>query len=83
MFKGSIVALITPFKNNKIDEERYASLIHYHISNGTKGLVSTGTTSGSNFDHDEHKKVIEITVKGQMEKFQLLPELVLIPHLNN
>ena len=65
-----------------MDEERYASLIHYHISNGTKGLVPAGTTIESpTLDHDEHKKVIEIAIKGQMEKFQLLPELVLIPHL--
>ena len=63
MFKGSIVALITPFKNNKIDEDRYASLIHYHISNGTNGLVPAGTTGESpTLDHDEHKKVIEIAV---------------------
>ena len=38
MFKGSIVALLTPFKNNTLDEEKYAELIHYHIKNGTNGL---------------------------------------------
>ena len=43
MFKGSIVALITPFKNNKLDEESYISLIHHHIKSGTSGLVPAGT----------------------------------------
>jgi len=73
MFKGSIVALITPFKNNKIDEDRYASLIHYHISNGTNGLVPAGTTGESpTLDHDEHKKVIEIAVKESNGKIPVI-----------
>ncbi len=73
MFKGSIVALITPFNNNKIDEERYASLIHYHISNGTKGLVPAGTTGESpTLNHDEHKKVIEIAIKESNGKIPVI-----------
>ena len=73
MFKGSIVALITPFKNNKIDEDRYASLIHYHISNGTNGLVPAGTTGESpTLDHDEHKKVIEIAVRESNGKIPVI-----------
>ena len=73
MFKGSIVALITTFKNNKIDEDRYASLIHYHISNGTNGLVPAGTTGESpTLDHDEHKKVIEIAVKESNGKIPVI-----------
>jgi len=73
MFKGSIVALITPFKNNKIDEERYASLINYHISNGTKGLVPAGTTGESpTLDHDEHKKVIEVAIKESNGKIPVI-----------
>ena len=47
MFKGSIVALITPFKNNKLDEECYISLVHHHIKNDTSGLVPAGTTGES------------------------------------
>ena len=39
MFKGSNVALVTPFKNNKLDVETYIKLIHFHIENGTNGLV--------------------------------------------
>ncbi len=64
MFKGSIVALITPFKNDKLDEANYAKIIHYHIENGTNGVVPAGTTGESpTLTHDEHKKVIEIAVK--------------------
>tara|TARA_Y100001970_G_scaffold273287_1_gene371292 strand:- start:995 stop:1867 length:873 start_codon:yes stop_codon:yes gene_type:complete len=64
MFKGSIVALITPFKDNLMDEDTYISLIHHHIANGTKGVVPAGTTGESpTLDHDEHKRVIEIAVK--------------------
>ena len=64
MFKGSIVALITPFKNNVMDQDKYISLINYHIKNGTKGVVPAGTTGDSpTLNHEEHKKVIEIAVK--------------------
>ena len=64
MFKGSIVALITPFKNNVMDQDKYISLIHHHIANGTKGVVPAGTTGESpTLNHEEHKKVIEIAVK--------------------
>ena len=64
MFKGSIVALITPFKNDKLDEESYSKLIHHHIKNGTNGIVPAGTTGESpTLSHDEHRKVVEIAVK--------------------
>ena len=53
MFKGSIVALITSFKDNVMDQDRYISLIHHHISNGTKGVVPAGTTGESpTLNHD-------------------------------
>ena len=64
MFKGSIVALITPFKNNVFDQDKYISLIQHHIKNGTKGVVPAGTTGESpTLNNQEHKKVIEIAVK--------------------
>ena len=64
MLKGSIVALITPFKNNMLDEAAYSRLIHYHIENGTNGVVPGGTTGESpTLTHNEHKKIIEIAVK--------------------
>ena len=60
MFKGSIVALITPFKNDKLNEENYVKLIHHHIKNGTNGVVPAGTTGESpTLSHSEHNKVIE------------------------
>ncbi len=64
MFKGSNVALVTPFKNDKLDEETYIKLIHFHIKNGTNGLVPAGTTGESpTLSHGEHEKVIELCVK--------------------
>ena len=64
MFKGSNVALITPFKNDKLDDETYIKLIHFHINNGTNGLVPAGTTGESpTLSHDEHERVIELCVK--------------------
>ena len=64
MFKGSNVALVTPFKNNKLDEDTYIKLIHFHIKNGTNGLVPAGTTGESpTLNHNEHEKVIELCVK--------------------
>ena len=64
MFKGSIVALITPFKDGQLDEGNYIDLIQHHIQNGTNGIVPAGTTGESpTLSHNEHKKVIEIAVK--------------------
>ena len=64
MFKGSNVALITPFKDDMLDEEAYIRLIHFQISNGTNGLVPAGTTGESpTLSHDEHQKVIELCIK--------------------
>ena len=69
MFKGSNVALVTPFKNDKLDEETYIKLIHFHIENGTNGLVPAGTTGESpTLSHDEHEKVIELCVKESSGK---------------
>ena len=64
MFKGSIVALITPFKEDKLDESNYIKLIDYHLENGTHGLVPGGTTGESpTLSHEEHKKIINLSVK--------------------
>ena len=73
MFKGSIVALITPFKNHKLDEDSYISLIHYHIKNGTSGIVPAGTTGESpTLNHDEHQRVIELCVKESKGKVPVI-----------
>ena len=64
MLKGSIVALITPFKDDYLDEDSYKKLINYHLNNGTNGVVPGGTTGESpTLSHSEHKKIIEIAVK--------------------
>jgi len=64
MFKGSNVALITPFKNNKLDVDAYIKLINFQIINGTNGLVPAGTTGESpTLNHDEHQKVIDLCIQ--------------------
>ncbi len=73
MFKGSIVALITPFKDSNLDEESFVSIIHYHLKNGTNGLVPGGTTGESpTISHDEHRKIIEICVKESNGKIPVI-----------
>ena len=64
MFKGSIVAIVTPFKNNKLDEKALTDLIEWHISEGTNAIVPCGTTGESaTLEYDEHYRVIELTVQ--------------------
>ena len=73
MFKGSIVALITPFKNNKLDVESYISLIHFHLKNKTSGLVPAGTTGESpTLNHNEHQRVIDLCVKEANGKIPVI-----------
>ena len=73
MFKGSNVALITPFKDNILDEENYIKLINFHIENGTNGLVPAGTTGESpTLNHDEHQKVIEICIRESGGKIPVI-----------
>ena len=63
MFKGSIVALVTPFKGNDIDESSLRKLVDWHISEGTDGIVPVGTTGESpTLNHDEHERVVEIVI---------------------
>ncbi len=64
MLKGSIVALITPFDGDRLSEDKYIKLVNYHLENDTNGIVPGGTTGESpTLSHNEHKKIIEITVK--------------------
>jgi len=73
MFKGSNVALITPFKNNGLDEEAYIKLIHFQIANGTNGLVPAGTTGESpTLSHDEHQRVIDLCIKESNGKIPVI-----------
>ena len=73
MFKGSNVALVTPFKDKKLDEVSYIKLIHFHIENGTNGLVPAGTTGESpTLNHDEHQRVIDLCVKESKGKLPVI-----------
>jgi 4-hydroxy-tetrahydrodipicolinate synthase len=64
MFEGSIVAIVTPFNNGKVDEKALEGLIEWHISEGTNAIVPCGTTGeSSTLDYDEHYRVIEIAIK--------------------
>ncbi|MFZ3137911.1 MAG: 4-hydroxy-tetrahydrodipicolinate synthase [Thermodesulfovibrionales bacterium] len=64
MFKGSIVAIVTPFKKGKVDEKAYGDLIEWHIAQGTNAIVPCGTTGeSSTLDYKEHFRVIDIAVK--------------------
>jgi len=63
-FTGSLVAIITPFRNGKVDEKALGDLIEWQIANGTDGIVPCGTTGESaTLTHEEHKQVVEFTVQ--------------------
>jgi 4-hydroxy-tetrahydrodipicolinate synthase len=63
MFSGAIVAIVTPFKKGKVDENSLRELIEFQIKNGTDGIVPCGTTGeSSTLSHEEHDRVIEITI---------------------
>jgi 4-hydroxy-tetrahydrodipicolinate synthase len=65
MFKGSIVAIVTPFKDGKVDEEAYRELIEFQIENGTHAIVPCGTTGESaTLNMEEHGRVIDIAVEA-------------------
>ncbi|HXW69612.1 MAG TPA: 4-hydroxy-tetrahydrodipicolinate synthase [Dissulfurispiraceae bacterium] len=73
MFSGSIVALVTPFKNGNFDEKAYSNLIEWHIAGGTRGIVPCGTTGeASTLDYDEHCRVIEVAVNTVNKRIQVL-----------
>jgi 4-hydroxy-tetrahydrodipicolinate synthase len=64
MFKGSMVAIVTPFKNGKVDEKALGDLIEFHLKNGTDVIVPCGTTGESaTLSHEEHHRVVEFTVR--------------------
>ena len=73
MFKGSNVALVTPFKDNSLDEETYIKIINFHLENGTNGLVPAGTTGESpTLSHREHEKVIELCIQEAKGKIPVI-----------
>lgn len=73
MFKGSLVPIVTPFRNGKLDEKAYADLIEWHISQGTHGIVPCGTTGeASTLDFEEHYRVIEVAVETANKRIPVI-----------
>jgi len=73
MFKGSIVAIVTPFKNGKIDEESYRELIEFQIENGTSAIVPCGTTGESaTLGIEEHNRVIDICIDAVKKRVPVI-----------
>jgi 4-hydroxy-tetrahydrodipicolinate synthase len=64
IFRGTFVAIVTPFTDGQIDEQGLVDLIEFHIANGTHGIVPCGTTGESaTMSHEEHHRVVQLTVK--------------------
>ena len=64
MFTGALIAIVTPFRNGKVDERAFGDLIEWQIANGTNGIVPCGTTGESaTLSHQEHHRVVELTVE--------------------
>jgi len=73
MFNGSIVAIVTPFKNGKVDEKKLRDLIEFQIKNGSSGIVPCGTTGESaTLSFDEHDRVIEITIEQVKKRIPVI-----------
>ncbi len=73
MFKGAIVAIVTPFKDGKVDEDALRKLIEFQIANGTDGIVPCGTTGESaTLTHEEHDRVIEITIDAVKKRVPVI-----------
>ena len=73
MFKGAMVAIVTPFKNDQIDEKALRELIEFQIDNGTDAIVPCGTTGESaTLTHEEHDRVIEITIDAVKKRVPVI-----------
>jgi 4-hydroxy-tetrahydrodipicolinate synthase len=73
MFKGAIVAIVTPFKKGRVDEEALRALIEMQINNGTDAIVPCGTTGESaTLSHEEHDRVIEITIEAVKKRVPVI-----------
>jgi 4-hydroxy-tetrahydrodipicolinate synthase len=73
MFKGSLVALITPFRDGAVDEKRFQDFVAWQIAEGTQGLVPCGTTGESpTLSHEEHKRVVELCIEVAKGKVPVL-----------
>jgi 4-hydroxy-tetrahydrodipicolinate synthase len=72
-FQGSIVALVTPFRDGLVDEAMLRELVEFHVKNGTDGIVPCGTTGESpTLSHDEHRRVIDVVVEAARERIAVI-----------
>jgi len=72
-FQGSFVAMVTPFRNGKVDEAKLRELVELHVANGTDGLIPCGTTGESpSLNHDEHRRVVEIVVEAARGRIRVV-----------
>lgn len=73
MFRGAIVAIVTPFKKGKVDEASLRKLVEFQIKNGTDGIVPCGTTGeSSTLSHEEHDRVVEIVIDAVNKRVPVL-----------
>ncbi len=73
MFKGSIVAIVTPFKNGRVDDKRLRELVEFQIKNGTSGIVPCGTTGESpTLSMQEHDRVVEIVIEAVRKRVPVI-----------
>ncbi|MBI3015816.1 MAG: 4-hydroxy-tetrahydrodipicolinate synthase [Candidatus Tectomicrobia bacterium] len=73
MFRGSIVAIVTPFRDGRVDEDAFRKLIEFHIREGTDAIVPCGTTGESaTLSHEEHERVVEIAVETAAKRVPII-----------
>jgi len=72
-FQGSFVAMVTPFRNGKVDEAKLKELVEFHITHGTDGLIPCGTTGESpSLSHDEHRRVVELVIEASRGRIRVV-----------
>jgi len=72
-FQGSIVAMVTPFRNGKVDEAKVRELVDFHVQHGTDAIVPCGTTGESpTLSHDEHRRVVELVVEAARKRVAVI-----------
>jgi len=73
VFQGSLVAMVTPFRDGRVDEAKLKELVEFHIKGGTDALVPCGTTGESpTLDHDEHKRVIDVVIQAANKRIPVV-----------
>ena len=73
-FQGSFVAMVTPFRNGKVDEAKLRELVEFHIAHGTDGLIPCGTTGESpGLTDDEHRRIVEVVIEAARGRIRVVP----------